>query len=163
MHWSFTMLKRLALIATVFALGPIASASAQMSGGVATMPLGGSTGRRAVIREAPPQVVVPNPHTNPSHPSYYNSAPQPVAFTLVPAIIMSDGSIYGNFGFGYEPVLRSCSAVVIVTGQPQRIASNGTVLSNPNPTRMTSTLSAPAQTACFSRDQFGRVFVYRRS
>ena len=159
------MLKRLALISATTALALIApaSADAQMSGGVATLPPGGSTGRRAVIKEAPPPVVAPNYHTNPSHPSYYDNTPQPVAFILVPAIIYSDGSIYGNFGFGYEPVLRSCTAVVVAPGQPQRIASNGTVLSNPNPTRMPNTLSAAAQTGCFSRDNLGRVFVYRRS
>ena len=94
---------------------------------------------------------------------------QPVQFTLVPAILMSDGSIFANFGFGYEPVMRSCvSNVVVVPGQGQRIASNGASIPNHGASQPSATqpqnvrLSVPAQTGCFTRDQFGRVFVYKR-
>ena len=100
-------------------------------------------------------------------------------FALVPAVLMSDGSIFANFGYGYEPVIRSCSAVV-VSGQTQRIAAGGVTLSQQNamaytppvPNQTTASqqmiangtrVSGPAQLACFTRDAAGRVFVYRRS
>ena len=118
-------------------------------------------------------VVDPNQYyRNPSYPL------QPVQFILVPALLLSDGSIFANFGFGYEPVLRSCSAVV-VTGQVQRVGANGVPLqtnalpyTQPVPNQMTASqqmianghrLSGPAQLSCFTHDAAGRVFVYRRS
>lgn len=133
---------------------------------------------RQGVEARPPQTVVMadpyNYYRNPSYPMQ----PVPVQFTLVPAILMSDGSIFANFGFGYEPVIRSCNAVV-VTGQVQRIGANGVVLAQssalpytqPVPNQMTASqqmiahghrLSAPAQLSCFTRDAAGRVFVYRR-
>src|ERR1044072_1520375 len=55
---------------------------------------------------------------------------QPVAVTFVPVVLMSDGSVFANFGFGWEPVARPCAATVVV-GEPTVIASNGHVLSRP--------------------------------
>jgi hypothetical protein len=160
--------------ALLVALVAFAPAGAQQ-GGKFSLPAQGST-RQGV--EARPQttVVVVDPYGNPSYPQ---QAPRPVQFTLIPALLMSDGSIFANFGFGYEPVIRSCSAVV-VTGQPKRIGANGVSLSQSNampytpavPNQMTASqqmlangqrLSGPAQLACFTRDAAGRVFVYRRS
>ena len=179
MHWSFMATKRFSrtsrTLAAVLGLGiALAPADAQMVNGRWQMPAGsGGSGRQGVVVERPasPQpVFVPNPTAPiPGNPSYPIQPVQPVQFALVPALLMSDGSIFANFGFGYEPVLRSCvSTVVVVSGQPQRIGSNGARIPNHGATQPQATqphlvrLSAPAQTACFTRDSFGRVFVYRR-
>jgi hypothetical protein len=176
MHWSFMMLKRLDLpAALMLALAAVAPVGAQ-SGGKFSLP---NQAVRQGVEVRPPQtVVVADPYGYYRNPSY-PMQPVPVQFTLVPAILMSDGSIFANFGFGYEPVIRSCNAVV-VTGQVQRIGANGVVLTQSNalpytqpvPNPITASqqmiasghrLSGPAQLSCFTRDAAGRVFVYRRS
>lgn len=160
--------------ALVFALVAAAPAGAQQ-GGKFSLPAQGAT-RQGVEVRPQTQVVYVDPYGNPSYPQ---QAPRPVQFTLIPAVLMSDGSIFANFGFGYEPVVRTCSAVV-VGGQPQRIGAGGVSLSQSNampytppvPNQSTASqqmiangqrLSGPAQLACFTRDAAGRVFVYRRS
>ena len=166
-------LKRLdlgtALIAVLLAAAPVAA----QSGGKFSLPAQGTV--RQGVEARPPQTVTVDPYSHYRNPSY---PAQPVQFILVPALLMSDGSIFANFGFGYEPVIRSCSAVV--SAPVQRIASNGVSLGKSNampytpavPNQMTASqqmiangtrLSGPAQLACFSRDAAGRVFVYRRS
>jgi hypothetical protein len=149
------------------------TAAAQMVNGVAQPPAKPSSARQGVIVTPPPAPV----RVLPANPSYPDALlpripvqpAQPVQFTLVPAIIMSDGSILANFGFGYEPVLRSCSSpvVVVVGGAPRRIAGNGVSIPNNNAPsaapQQQIVLSAAAQSSCFTRDGFGRVFVYRRS
>ncbi len=166
-------LKRLdlgtALVAGLLAAAPVAA----QSGGKFSLPAQGTT--RQGVEARPPQTVVVDPYSryqNPSNPG------QPAQFILVPALLMSDGSIFANFGFGYEPVIRSCAAVA--SAPVQRIASNGVSLGKSSampytpavPNQMTASqqmiangtrLSGPAQLACFSRDAAGRVFVYRRS
>jgi hypothetical protein len=174
MHWSFMVLKRLDFGMTLLAATLVAAPVAAQSGGKFSLPPQGAV--RQGVEARPPQPVVVDPngfYRNPSYPV------QPVQFTLVPAILMSDGSIFANFGFGYEPVIRSCSAVV-VTGSPQVIGSGGVKLgpsnampyTQPVPNQMTASqqmiangtrISAPAQLSCFTRDAAGRVFVYRRS
>ena len=106
---------------------------------------------------------------------------QPVAFNLVPAILMSDGTVWANFGFGFEPVVRSCGSVVVT--QPAVMAGNGALITQPAaPTYMqpapvqktasqqviaasqngaTVQTSRVAQLSCFGRDASGRVFVLR--
>jgi hypothetical protein len=155
------------------------AADAQMVNGRWQLPAKNGGARTGVIVNGPaarPHVLVPNPTApipgNPSYPIHHVQPVQPVRpvqFTVVPAIVMSDGSIFANFGFGFEPVLRSCVAnVVVVGGQPQRIGSNGAPIPNhgatqPRVAQPQVRLSPVAQTACFTRDGFGRVFVYRRS
>lgn len=171
------MLKRLDLgTAFVVALAIAAPAGAQ-TGGKFTLPTQKAVRQGVEVR--PPQTVVVDPYNYYRNPSY-PLQPVPVQFTLVPAVLMSDGSIFANFGFGYEPVVRSCNAVVVVRGPVQRIGSNGVVLGQSNalpytqpvPNQMTASqqmianghrLSGPAQTSCFARDGAGRIFVYRRS
>jgi hypothetical protein len=48
-----------------------------------------------------------------------------VPIAIVPAVLMSDGSIFANFGFGFEPVVRVCSGGARMGAV---IASNGVVL-----------------------------------
>ena len=180
MHWSFTAMKRLTRSASIvaLALGMIAlgaEAGAQMVNGVAQPPKkSASTREGLMVTPAPaPRPVAP---ANPSFPDALFPPitvhpARPVQFTLLPAILMSDGSILANFGFGFEPVMRSCAnagPVVVVSGTPQKVAGNGVVIPNrgaPSQTMVTQqvVLSGAAQSACFTRDNFGRVFVYRRS
>ena len=169
-------LKRLdfgtAILAGLVAVAPLGA----QSGGKFSIPAQGAV--RQGVESRPAQTVVVDQnyyYRNPSYPSY---PVQPVQFILVPALLMSDGSIFANFGYGYEPVVRTCYAVS--TAPVQRIGANGVALNNSNampytpavPNQMTASqqmiangtrLSGPAQLACFTRDAAGRVFVYRRS
>lgn len=153
------------------------TADAQLSGGqwrLSPQP----NGRRAVEAKPEPTVVVAQPGM---HQQFLPS--QPVALSLVPAILMSDGRVFANFGFGFEPVLRPCSGAV-VTGQHRVIGSNGVVLfqpaaptyTQPVPNQQTAsqqmvqsaqarsgsvTVSHAAQLACFSRGASGGLFAHR--
>lgn len=154
-------------------------AGAQRSGG--TWILTPNTGRPRVGVQAPPpqQTVVV------SRPAMY-LPPQPVAFTLVPAVVMSDGSIYANFGYGYEPIVRPCANAAFVTTNGV-VSPYGTVTYqpaaptyvHPAPNPVTSPYTRTGQTTvvtsgaqytqfstnsqqhCFSRDASGRVYAYR--
>jgi len=160
---------KLMLVAGAVFLGS-GRAHAQYSNGQWRLPPSSGTTRTGV--EARPQT------TTTVSPIGFPMA-QPVAVTLVPVVLMSDGSVFANFGFGFEPVMRPCASTLVV-GQPTVVASNGLVLSRPQaptytqpvPNQQTSsqqmltsqpqrTLSVYAQRACFNRDQAGRVFVYR--
>ena len=137
-----------------------------------------STGGTRAVQPAPrPQVVVV---PGQRHPQTTVFPRRVAAYTLVPAILMADGSVFADFGFGYEPVYRSCSGT-LVTGQTTVIGGNGVVLNAPQaPTytqpvpnqqtasqqmlsARTNTVSAslPSQAACYNRDPGGRVIVVR--
>lgn len=158
------------------------AADAQQVNGVWTLTPQASAGNRGIARDPQPTVIIVTPSSG------FNTGlndrtvfpRHPIAFTMIPAIIMSDGTVVADFGFGFEPVVRSCSGGVVV-GQPRVMASNGIVLSQgtpssmqPVPAQMTPSqqilpsaqarngiVSAAAQTACFSRDATGRVVVFR--
>lgn len=176
------MMKKLdfgtALLAGLLAAGPVGA----QSGGKFSLPAQGAARQGVESRPAQTVVVDQNHYyrnpSYPSHPSYPSYPVQPAQFIMVPALLMSDGSIFANFGFGYEPVIRTCYAVS--TAPMQRIGANGVALHNSDampytpavPNQMTASqqmiangtrLSGPAQLACFTRDAAGRVFVYRRS
>jgi hypothetical protein len=152
-------------------------AAAQLSGGEWRLPAT-STGQRAVETKPQPQIIVQRRHDSRYPETVFRR--QPMAYTLVPAMVMSDGSVYANFGYGFEPVYRSCSGGVVV-GQPTTVvAGNGVVL---NPQAPTYTQPVPNQqtasqqmlsvnrtgqavnrtqyASCYSRDPYGRVSVYR--
>lgn len=162
-----------ALLAAVIFAAPLGA----QQGGKFSLPARGTVRQGVEARPQQPTVVVVDPTFH--NPSFPRQAPRPVQFTLIPAVLMSDGSIFANFGFGYEPVVRTCGGAAYVTGPVQRIGSNGVVLGQSNampytppvPNQMTASqqmianghrLSAPAQLACFTRDAAGRVFVYKR-
>jgi hypothetical protein len=162
------------------------AADGQQVNGVWTLTPQTSAANQGIARDPQPTVfiVMPSSGFNTGFNSGLNSRTvfprQPIAFTMIPAIIMSDGTVVADFGFGFEPVVRSCSGVVVV-GQPRVMASNGVVLSQgtpsytqPVPAQTTPSqqilpsaqgrngiVSAAAQTACFSRDATGRVVVFR--
>lgn len=52
-----------------------------------------------------PRVEEPDPRY-PSNPLY---SPTPIGFTYIPAIMMSDGSVWANFGHGYVQVHTACA------------------------------------------------------
>lgn len=158
------------------------AADAQQVNGVWTITPQTSPANQGIARDPQPTVffVTPSSGFNTGLHSRTVFPRHPIAFTMIPAIIMSDGTVVADFGFGFEPVVRSCSGIVVV-GQPRVMASNGVVLSQgtpsytqPVPAQVTPSqqilpsaqgrngiVSAVAQTACFSRDATGRVVVFR--
>lgn len=158
---------------------PAAGLHAQNDGARWTLtPRSGSSSRVGVAAQpAQPVAIVPSPTT------FFPA--QPVVFTLLPAIVLSDGTVLADFGFGFEPVQRFCGQQVVVSGQPQVIGSNGVVLRGGNgdgrlgdlppvPNQPTQSqlnlpsnqsrfpiLTAASQTACWTRDGTGRFFVVR--
>ena len=163
----------------------LASGSALAQNGTFRATPANARPRQAIIREQPRVVVIPQPtYYQPVYPpAYYQPTYQPaqpgavypVAYTVIPAIIMSDGSVWANFGYGYEPVSRTC----LVNGNGQVVMGNGSVL--PSPQAMPYVSPAPAmpsdsynnlpsvaaqrsqlaQGACFGRQTNGQYFVVR--
>ena len=178
-----TMTKAFLALVLTASLAGIASAQTKATTFRAQPQASGS--RRATETPHPQQTVI----VVPSSPSGFNQPfnqfvfpRQPVAFTLIPAILMSDGTVLADFGFGYEPVTRACGNAVVMS-TPRVIAGNGVVLS-PGSTTVTYTqpvpnqatpsqqnlpsaqsrfpiLTAASQSACFARDAQGRFFVVR--
>jgi len=138
-----------------------------------------ATGRYAPARGSGPQKGVQAPKRD-SGPvvrptTQMTPTPTPVALKMVPAVVMSDGSILADFGFGLEPVRRACSGAVVTSGG-RVIGGNGQVLSQPAPTMQPAPSqqtasqqmlpSAPhrqpsraALGSCYTRDASGRAFV----
>lgn len=50
----------------------------------------------------------PNPPVGPLY---------PVAFTYIPAIVMSDGTVWANFGYGYVQVRTACREPRVIDGR----------------------------------------------
>lgn len=121
------------------------------------------------------------PQTNQSPPSSPFGVPAPhvVAVKLVPAVIMSDGSVLADFGFGLEPVRRACVGGVGGLGDARSLSSGAVIPTQgasglpPAPAQRTASQqnltsqpqfrqpSRAALGSCFTRDAFGRVFVTR--
>ena len=117
--------------------------------------------------------------TSPDHQGPVYGAPTypryPVAYTVLPAIIMSDGSIYANFGHGYVPVRQSCVSASRVLGSNGPLHSNATppTYTQPVPNQatasqqmargQTSPARYPAQyvNACYRMDAYGPVVIVR--
>lgn len=159
-----------------------AVASAQYDGKAFRLPPGASTGTaRGVQAQPQPQVIVAQPsvHQSTVFRRRQTVFPQHSSIIWVPAIVTADGRVFANFGFGYEPVYRSCAGAVVV-GQPSVIGGNGVVLTpqaatytQPVPNQQTSSqqmatiqlgqgsVVAPAYSTCFSRHSSGGVIVYR--
>lgn len=198
MHWSFMTAKRLdgwAFFLTAgLWLGLPAVAWAQQSGGVWRLPEAGSTRAATGVQPSPgPQVVIVQPQPNAQRSTVfrrrapYGHSPYgqlPYGATVIPAVLLQNGQVYADFGYGFEPVYRSCYAgSVVVSGQPTVIGSNGVVLSpappptytQPVPNQQTASqqmaarttgtqrvvVSGAAQSACYNRDGAGRLFVVR--
>jgi hypothetical protein len=108
-------------------------------------------------------------------PQYRTFVPQPVAYTLMPAYVLSDGTVIADFGLGFEPVRRFCGDQFVITGSPQVTATNGHVVPSgaqraPNQATQSAqnataqrfpVLTTAAQGACYTLDSNGRYFVIR--
>ena len=104
----------------------------------------GQSRGRFTMPKAKPRLVVQKPAAShapvsPRYPAYPVRPVYPVAFTLLPAVILSDGRIYADFGYGYEPVSRACAPVYSKTGTLgasgggiRVVGANGMVLSGGN-------------------------------
>ncbi|MGH7678730.1 MAG: hypothetical protein ACRENU_09705 [Gemmatimonadaceae bacterium] len=128
-------------------------------------------GRVAVAAPPPAVVITPGPQF----------PVQPVAFSFVPAVLMSDGTVWANFGFGFEPIFRPCAQPLMV-GQPAVVGANGIVLQPAKPTYTqpvpnqqtrsqqmvnasvggtTTQVVSSAQVSCFSRNAAGQLIAFR--
>lgn len=159
--------------AALLAAAGVESALAQPARGVQRPAAATASTRRGVE-------VSPRPNPAPTATPFGVPAPHVVAVKLVPAVIMSDGSVFADFGFGLEPVRRACGGVgglgetrslsggvftptSLLPGiQPapaQRTASQQNLKSQIQPSQR---LTSPAVLgACFTRDASGRVFATR--
>jgi hypothetical protein len=168
-------LKRSSLSAGIFALLLVTggSAHAQLVDGKWILSPTTGSGRAAVATPPKEQQPVFLPGSTP-----IVVQAQPVLL-VIPAFVLSDGTIVANFGMGFEPVNRPCGASVVMLSQPTVVAGNGMVLHSATlpqtaPAPLTASqqairpqprfpvLTAASQTACFSRDQTGRFFVVRQ-
>jgi hypothetical protein len=110
---------------------------------------------------------------------------QIVAAALVPVFVTGDGRVYGDFGLGFEPVVRVCSAAVLSqhgfapTGAtatappPPRPATQGAAATTnsrspvaglapvPPPPNLISVPSVAATSACWGGVNAGRIVVIR--
>jgi hypothetical protein len=161
--------------ALALALTSAAAEAQVVNGRWQLSPQSGSS--KGIAREPAPTVFVVTPSPFFHQPLFPR---RPVAFTVLPAILMSDGSVFADFGFGFEPVVRPCASIVLASTSMQVVGSNGIVLSQgpathippvprmdtPSQQNLSSAqsrnvvISTAAQAACFSRDAAGRVFVH---
>ena len=131
---------RVGILAALLLIGSAATASAQQ------YPLrlpSGSTAQPQRGTSPKPKVVEPDPDY-PANPLY---TPFPVLFTYIPAIMMSDGTVWANFGYGYVQVRRSCA-------RPGRVIdSRGSTT--------TSQRREPTDAYCYTRNTQGSLVVTR--
>lgn len=184
LHWSFMTAKRLDNRAVFVALALLAAipaaAAAQYDGRVWRLPPASTGAARGVQVKPQPQVIVVQPdHQRTVFHRRRTVFPQQSSVIWVPAVVLGDGRVFANFGFGYEQVFRSCSGAVVV-GQPAVVGGNGVVLSpqaptytQPVPNQQTSSqimamgrqaqtvITTPAHSTCFGRNASGGVIVYR--
>jgi hypothetical protein len=112
--------------------------------------------------------------TRPPEPAYRSYdpgyAPYPVAVTYLPAILMSDGTVYANFGFGYEPVRRACRQPRVLDGRgfsreqyTHRAPNQETASAQnlPSAQAQRQAASRAAYSACFTRTARGGLVVVR--
>jgi hypothetical protein len=171
---------RAAFVALAIIFAPTA-ALAQYDGKAFRLPAGGAAaGARGVVQKPQPQVIVVQPSSQHRlHGNRTTVFPRQSSVVWVPAVVIGDGRVFANFGYGFEQVFRSCAGAVVV-GQPTVIAGNGVVLTPPAPTytqpvpnqqtasqqmaagnRAQATVIAPAYSTCFSPHSSGGVIVYR--
>lgn len=161
-------------LASLIALSAVANAQTNGTWRVSPEP-----NRRTGVetRPAPPTVVVVQPSPFPGV-----VFQQQVTWMVLPAVLLSDGTVLANFGMGYEAVTRSCGNSFVVSNEHRVIAGNGKVLSpgytypQTAPNQPTASqqmlginssrypiLTAASQVSCFSFDANGRPFVLRRN
>jgi len=125
----------------------------------------GAPTRRGIATQPQQTYFVPEP--------VFQPFPRPVAFTLLPAILLSDGTVLANFGFGFEPVSRFCGNQFVIAGNQQTIATGSFSATQPSPNQATESaqmlpsaqrfpvLTTASLSSCWTRDSFGQFFVVR--
>lgn len=177
-----------AILATVLIAGTVVSAGAQS--------------RRIAQRAGPIGGMAPQPpppHRQVAQPPYgsqYDHVPyasaqygSPIVGT-VPVVLMPDGRIYADFGYGYEPVIRSCAAAAPVTyasppaqyspptyatptynvpsydppayARPGATSSTSSQMSGQVASMRLRSSTYPVIPACWVTDAYGRVVVLRQ-
>lgn len=130
-------------------------------------------GRVAGIAPPPPVVVQPG-----NQPSGFDQFSSPISGSgtvhgRVPVVVLPDGRVFANFGYGYEQVVRTCSSSVVI--QPNAAVQSGPVqpvVTQPAPAQATAseqmlgvTRPGAHQQAdlnpCWS-SQAGMIYVFRR-
>jgi len=104
-------------------------------------------------------------------PQYRTFVPQPVAYSLIPAYSLPDGTVLADFGMGLEPVRRFCGDQFVLDGgaPPPPATSRNT---QPAPSQSTQSaqnanaqrypvLTTASQGACYTQDRYGRFFAVR--
>ena len=177
-----------AILATVLIAGTVASASAQSRRTVRRAgPIGGMA---PPPPPSPRQIQQPPYGSQDDHVPYASAQYGSPAVGSVPVVLMPDGRIYADFGYGYEPVIRSCAGAAPVTyasppaqySPPVYATPTYSVPSfnSPTPSQPAATSSKASQTgaqvastrmrnstdpvipACWVTDAYGRVVVLRR-
>lgn len=105
---------------------------------------------RPEAQRAPEPRYPSNPLYSPYGYPYRSGGAYPVAAMWIPAILMSDGTVWADFGNGYVRVQRSCR-------EPRVIDSRGMPKAKPAPARS----GAPGSTACYTRNSLGALVVTR--
>jgi hypothetical protein len=177
----FFMMKSTSIILGLLLVSTVAGAQvATGRNGPAKSSAGSKRGIQQEPKAEPVAVVVDRPRNSNVMPTPH-SRPTPVK--LIPAMLLSDGSVVADFGFGMEPVRHQCAGVSVSSGG-RVLGGNGQVLSQPAPhlqpvplmqpvPRLQSPpgmqpapsqsanqrpLSRAAAASCFTRDVNGKVF-----
>jgi hypothetical protein len=111
-------------------------------------------GRVAIIAPAPTAVVVVparhgyyNPYYSPGY-SPYGYFPNAAFVQNIPVVMLQDGRVFANFGYGFEQVVRSCQPggfATVVGGYGGGVITNGSAIVQPTAVQPVVTQPAPAQ------------------
>jgi hypothetical protein len=174
-------ISRVSAVATVaLALMPLAStAGAQLVNGqwqLSPRTSGVAASSKGVARSPQQGVVIVEPSHMPVHQRSVFPR-RPVQFTYIPAVLMSDGSVFADFGFGYEPVTRACSGNLVLPRRQRLLVRGGAsrqiptytqpVPNQPSPSQLMvqratgQQVSTVSRSSCFARDGAGNLVALR--
>jgi len=108
-------------------------------------------GRIATIAPAPAPVVVvaPAPFFGgfPSAVAPFGFFPAATAVQNFPVVILPNGSVFANFGFGFEQVVRACAVngIGVTTNAIVGVATTGSTIAQPIPVQPPVIQPAPVQ------------------
>jgi hypothetical protein len=122
--------------------------------------------RRAGIAPPPP---APAPGTPGTPGTVAHPVAVPVAAGLIPAVLMSDGRVFADFGFGLEQIVRPCAVAAVPTtashgSRPNSDAGARSAGTSAGTATRTAGIAPPPQPQpaggrCWTRDATGRLFV----
>jgi hypothetical protein len=134
-------LRNILVLAAIVLIGGAATADAQqyplrLPEGTSAKPQR-ATSPKPRVEEADPRYPA-----NPLYPAH------PVAFTYIPAIMMSDGTVWANFGYGYVQVRNAC-------------ARPGRVIDSRGASTTTASRRETRDSYCYTRTPQGSLVVTR--